>query len=292
MDKYTIQTLAIKAKLCWPNVDNSLRERIFLQELLLSPKTHADPTAWNTAWAQLLSQYAVTNLDWDLIPYHYKQPAIYARFYGDYSLTGSELVVYDLWQELRNHVFQMYLKNTPEVHEYGCGSGLNLLTLARQFPGKKLVGYDVSPAAITTVKLIAERHPEINLQGEQYSFIDGFPSNDTKPRLAIPFKNHAVLTCGALEQVGNRWQSFLNLVMWQQPSICVHVEPLLELYDETLLFDWLAARYHRGRGYLEGFLPAIRQLEKDGRAEIITCDRTYFGNVHNEGFSILVWKPK
>lgn len=295
MDNLTLKTLADRAGLYWPYVDCQHRDAIILSELCSTPKLKADPNLWDHCWSQVLQEYASVDFDWSLVPYHYKKPTPYARFCGKYISVATNLFVYELWCALREYVFQTYLKDTPEVREYGCGSGLNLLALSKLHPGKKLVGYDVSESAVATVKLIAERHPEISLRGRKYSFIDGFDTGFTgicDVESAAPFKGHAVLTCGALEQVGKKWQPFLNLIMWQQPSICVHVEPLLELYDETILFDWLAARYHCSRGYLEGYLPAIQQLEKDGRAEIITAERVQFGNVHNEGFSLLVWRPK
>ena len=73
--------------------------------------------------------------------------------------------------------------------------------------------------------------------------------------------------------------------------MCVHLEPLVELYDEDSLFDYPAIRYHRKRGYLDGYLTALRKLEREGRAEILDTRRLQFGSFFQEGYSLVMWKP-
>ena len=99
------------------------------------------------------------------------------------------------------------------------------------------------------------------------------------------------VTVLAMEQLGRSWGPFLDYLLAKRPSVCVHLEPLFELYDSNNLLDWLAMSYHRKRGYLEGFLPAVRKLETEGRADIIDVRRLYFGSFMHEGYSVLVWRP-
>src|SRR5258707_14365208 len=87
-----------------------------------------------------------------------------------------------------------------------------------------------------------------------------------------------VLTVHALEQVGAGWQPFVDFVIARRPRLCVHLEPLVELY-ETAPLDDLARRYHRKRRYLDGFVPAIKALAAHGRAEILTLRRTAFSGL-------------
>jgi hypothetical protein len=101
----------------------------------------------------------------------------------------------------------------------------------------------------------------------------------------------AVLTVHALEQLSTGWRPFLDYLLARRPGLCLHVEPLLELYDEHHPLDALASRYHRKRRYLEGFLPAVEALEAEGRAEILARRRTSFGGLHHESFSLLAWRP-
>jgi hypothetical protein len=69
------------------------------------------------------------------------------------------------------------------------------------------------------------------------------------------------------------------------------MEPLLDLYDQDNLVDYLAVRFHTFRGYLSGFLPRLRQLEAEKRIEILKVQRMNFGSLYHEGYSFVVWRP-
>ena len=69
------------------------------------------------------------------------------------------------------------------------------------------------------------------------------------------------------------------------------MEPTIEHYNPDILLDYLAIKFHRQRGYTEGWLPAIQQLEVEGRAEIIAAKRPFFGSTMMEGYSYVVWRP-
>ena len=71
----------------------------------------------------------------------------------------------------------------------------------------------------------------------------------------------------------------------------VHVEPTYEVYDQDLLFDYLAAKFHSKRGYTMGYLPRLKQLELDGKIEILNVKRLNFGSLFFEGFTNIIWKP-
>jgi hypothetical protein len=70
------------------------------------------------------------------------------------------------------------------------------------------------------------------------------------------------------------------------------MEPLVELYDEQRLVDYLAIKFHRKRGYLEGFLTSLRKLQAEGRIEILEQRRFYFGSIYHEGYSYVAWRPR
>ena len=83
----------------------------------------------------------------------------------------------------------------------------------------------------------------------------------------------------------------LEFFLESKPSICVHAEPLRELYDEKNLMDYLAMRYHEKRNYLVGLVPRLKELEMDGRIEILHLHRVMFGSLFHEGYSLLIWRP-
>jgi hypothetical protein len=121
-------------------------------------------------------------------------------------------------------------------------------------------------------------------QGRLFNFFAPDPEFRLEP-------GAVVLTFGALEQVGDRFGPFLEFLRANRPLRCVHVEVLEEMYDDSLLLDALALRYHRSRGYLSGFLPALQQRAARGELVLERVFRQHFGNRFNDTFSYLIWQP-
>jgi hypothetical protein len=101
-----------------------------------------------------------------------------------------------------------------------------------------------------------------------------------------------VITLHAMEQLGGGFAPMLDYLLSVRPGICLHLEPIAELYDPALLFDWLALRYHEKRNYLSGFLTALRAREAEGALTIHEVRRLRFGSVFHEGYSLVVWTPR
>jgi hypothetical protein len=98
-----------------------------------------------------------------------------------------------------------------------------------------------------------------------------------------------VFTIGTLEQAGRDFTSFIDWLLEQPFSICLHVETLYELYDRSQLIDYLAADYLEKRNYLRGFLEKLKILEKEKRIKILQVQRT-FGSFYHDGYSFVLWK--
>jgi hypothetical protein len=105
-------------------------------------------------------------------------------------------------------------------------------------------------------------------------------------------QNSAIFTIGALEQLGCDFESFLQFLLKKSPNLCLNVEPLCELYDEHYLLDYLAIKYMQKRKYLRNYIDRLKQLESDGKIEILTTQRMLFGSLYYEGWSFVLWKPK
>lgn len=176
--------------------------------------------------------------------------------------------------ELKRRLFKEYLSDVTALAEFGCGTGHNLKQYGEMFPKVKLTGFDWSPSAVALVSKIP------NAVGLPLDMGMRWPWRED---LGHP----AVLTCGSLEQLGDNFMPFLHSVVEMRPPICVHVEPCVELYDETKLFDRVAAMYHRSRGYLGRWIAEVEKL-----GEVLLKHRTGFGNIYNEGYSVVVWRPR
>ena len=205
------------------------------------------------------------------------------RLSGRYVVPESPLFEAHFLSVVRAYLFDKYFSDVREVAEFGCGTGHNLLALARQQPSKVVFGLDWSKRALDHVNQL--RQLGVNAHAAEFDLLH--PRSD----LHFNLRRVGVLTVGALEQVGARFENFLAFLCTHHPPICVHLEPIVELYDEAQVFDQLAIRYHRARGYLEGFLPALRRLEQRGLVEIMALHRIPFGSFYHEAYTYLVWRP-
>lgn len=168
-----------------------------------------------------------------------------------------------------------YLGEVADLAEFGSGPGQNLTNLVTLDGRRKYRGYDWSQEAC---RRVYER-------GFETGIFDMFRPEE-------PMKLDGVLTVHAMEQLGASWGPFLNFLHASRPKICIHIEPIYELYDPEKLMDFLAMRYHEKRRYLVGFLPALQTNAVRGIAEIIEVRRMFFGNLYHEAYSVVVWRPR
>jgi ribosomal protein S17E len=254
-------------------------------EVLFSPSGKHRESEWNVGWGENLAEFIQTGYAPEALVPKYYRPSHVKRWNGNYILAESSNLEYEFFEVLRHLIFQKFLENTTAVFEFGCGSPHNLLALAQQFPGLEIHGCDWSLSAVQIVNLLSEKN-SINAKGELFDFFN--PNFE----LNVPLGS-AFLTIGGLEQVGENHGEFLKFIMEKKPAICIHLEPIYELYDENdeSLFDYLAKRYHKSRNYLSGYLTRIIQLESEGKASIEAIKRVPFGGQFHEGWSLLVWRP-
>jgi hypothetical protein len=104
--------------------------------------------------------------------------------------------------------------------------------------------------------------------------------------LDIP-KGSAVLTWGALEQLGTNFQPFLNFLLSKDVFV-INVEPIIELFNPKNPMDNHSIEYMKKRNYLNGYLTAL----KKSKAKILRTQRLHFGNMNYEGWSFVIWRSK
>lgn len=189
------------------------------------------------------------------------------------------------WFEIfQRWLFATYFTEAKAVYEFGCGSGINLAALATLYPEKRYVGLDWTAAATAIVDEMAKGYGW-NMKGQRFDFFNP----DT--RVSID-EGAVVFTVGALEQTGPDHEAFLQYLLEMSPALCVNIEPIVEWYDENRLVDYAAIKFHRQRKYWEGFPGRLKQLEDEGRVEILKMKRSYFGSLYLEGYSQLIWRPR
>ena len=247
------------------------------------PGMHA---LWERNWAAQLE--AVIGSDDDtanrkIVP-EFIQDRNIVRLDGEFVTTRTLAFELNLANLLSKWLFRRYFSDVDWIGDFGAGSGLNLGFLADLFPGKALRGFDWSGSAVRIIDHIGEIK-QADVRGHLFDF------EEPDQSLNVPSRA-GVLTWGALEQVGNRFEPFMDWIRTRDPEIVVHVEPIVDWYDENLMVDEIAIRYHEKRGYLKDFWPALQDLEAAGEIEILQARRLRFGSLFHEVYSYIVWRPK
>jgi len=238
---------------------------------------------WEKGWKGNLAEINnPASVESGLIPKYFKknQPL---RLYQEFVKSPNPDFELDWFDVFRRWLFKKYLAKPEQVYEFGCGTGNNLALLGRLFPDKTMYGLDWAVSS----KKIVDRLAKIrgwNIQGKIFDFFSPDQS------LKMP-ENSAVLTIDALEQTDSRYEKFLQFLIKKSPAVCIHVEPIVEWYDENNLIDYLAILHHRRRRYLEGFVNRLKSLESQRRIRILKLRRSYFGSTLIEGYSQVIWQP-
>jgi SAM-dependent methyltransferase len=238
---------------------------------------------WEACWSDNLQKFVEGGYDPSKLVPDFMRPGQAIRLQRRYVVPRNPRFELDFFRVCRAFLFDRFFKDVRKVFEFGCGSGFNLIALAEQLPGKELYGLDWSKSSYEMVDLFREKL-RINIKGMHFDFFN--PDR----RLALG-ADAGVFTMCALEQVGPRHGEFLEFLLEKKPAICVNMEPTLELYDTANLADYLAARYHRKRGYLDGYLTKLRELDAKGRIKILDTRRFDFGSTYHECYSFTAWKP-
>jgi hypothetical protein len=239
---------------------------------------------WQKGWEENLDEFSSKGFALETLVPRFMRPEPIVRLNGDYvraTTPNFEFLFHDV---MRRWLFVKYMSEAESIFEFGCGSAYNLVAIAEIAPHLRLIGLDWAESAVNLANLIGKTH-QINLSGRAFDFFH--PDEDLQLG-----PNDAALTICSLEQVGPRHEAFIEFLLRKRPRICVHMEPLLDLYDPKNLVDYMAIRFHTLRQYLSGFLSRLKEFEAAKRLEIVTAQRTYFGSLYHEGYSLVVWRPR
>lgn len=239
---------------------------------------------WEEGWAENLDAFKKGEKD-ALIPAYTHKDQI-ARWKRDFmkptkpGFDNGVLAIITTW------LFEKYLKDAATIYDFGCGTGRHLLQVREVNPKARLVGLDWTRASQEIIREMGKNAILKNAESRHFDFF--------KPDHSLVLAPGSfVYTIGALEQVGENHKAFVEYLLKNKPSLCVHVEPIAELLDPHHLVDYLAIEYFRKRHYLWGFLTHLRELEKEGKINIHKAQRTYLGaNKFVDHYSVVVWSPR
>jgi hypothetical protein len=245
-----------------------------------------DPTVWIRGWGEVAEQISDHAITVETLRPQYFRGEPTCRLFGRYIRPAAADFEYYAGLALRRIIFAAFLKNQTSVVEFGCGTGINVLLLADQFPSMQLTGTDWAPVCKDILAQMARQKSQ-QISGEVFNMLTASGWDG-----ASIDHGTACLTVHAMEQLGANWQVFADFILTRKPGLCLHIEPLFELYDPASAFDDRVRRYHLKRGYLRGFHPYVLSLCEQGKADLIASRRVAFGGLFHEAYSILAWRPR
>lgn len=262
------------------NVIKSVLEKINLKSLRVSGENNNE--VWEKGWGEILEEISEKFHPDKIMPQYFDHHNI-MRFDGHYIKAISSNFVYKYDQIIRKIIIKKYI-NTKKLIEIGCGTGSGTLLAAN------LLSKDIELTAsdwATKSQLIVDKISEYTkrpIKSVQFNMLDlkGWEE------LGVD-KDSTIISFHALEQLGDNYKLLLNKLASQKIQ-CIHLEPIVELYNNENLYDELAIIYHNKRNYLGSYLSEIKRLEKHGKAKIIKEQRISFGDRYHEAYSLIIWK--
>lgn len=239
---------------------------------------------WENGWTENLQAFIKSNYDLSSLTPKYMHKFNVRRLFSKYIKPLDRNFEVNFYTAYRHFLFKKYLSNYEHLYEFGCGTGYNLVIMAQIFPDKDITGLDWATSSAHLVNEIASKH-NYRLKGRCFDFFNP----DYSLRVA---DNSAFITLNSLEQLGNDYNKFIEFILNKRPEICINSEPILELYDQNNLLDYLASKYHNKRNYLKNYLSALKKYEHEGVIEILKVQRVHSGNIFHDAYSYVVWKVK
>ncbi len=237
---------------------------------------------WERGWTENLESFVSHGLDVnELIPKFVRKKEV-VRYKGNFILPADSNFETNFVRVLRNYLFSKYFKDATKVFEFGCGTGLNLIAISKLYPEKKLYGLDWSEASCEIVDKLSSKLG-LDLSAVRFDMFS--------PDYGIELDSRsAVLTVGAMEQLGTNFMPFARFLLKKQPSVVINIEVNYEAHDRQSLFGFLAAAYIEKRNYLRGFFAYLHDLANQGLVSVLESRQT-FGGLYHDGYAYTVWKP-
>lgn len=238
---------------------------------------------WRDAWKEQLERFEQSGYSIEALNPKFVDGSTIMRWQGAYVRGITRLFELRFMEVLREWVYLTFLSDIGRLQEFGSGSAFNVAAYARLYPQVPIEALDWAPGAVRIAELLREKLG-MKITGRKFDFFAPDPSFEIGA-------DTGVFTMCALEQTGDRFGIFLDYLLAKRPKRVVHIEPILELYDDALPHDRLAILYHTRRKYLAGLLPRLQELSCAGKVHLKFVRRLRFGSRFHECFTIIAWEP-
>lgn len=238
---------------------------------------------WNEGWGENLELFQKEKALNAVRPGYFDKIS-FVRWKQDWVFPLSQDFEYRMLAVIQDWLFDKYFRAATDIYEFGCGTGHNLLRARDVNADARLFGLDWAESSQGLLEQIRLSGKDKNIHGHRFNFFEP----DLNFKLA---PGASVYTVAALEQVGERFEAFIQYLLSMKPATVVHIEPIEELLDSNHLLDFISIQYFRKRKYLRGLLPYLRDLEAQRQIKIERAERTWIGSFFIEGYSVIVWRP-
>jgi len=237
---------------------------------------------WIKGWTENLREFVDSGLEISRLVPKYIRPNQPIRLFGDYAIPENQNFELDFTNVIKSWLFETYLKDVDYVHEFGCGTGYDLVNIARMYPEKELHGYDwVEPPK--EILSILNEDLGYNTIGHVFNMFE--PDYDIEVQ-----ENSALYTVGSLEQLGKDFEPFIQFILKKKPAIVINLDTYSELYSEDNLSEYLALKFDRARNYLFGYLTRLAYMHEEKEIKIIKIQYVPCGSLYHTGYSYAIWK--
>lgn len=238
---------------------------------------------WEAGWQENLDAFNKSNGDLAALTPKYIRHGLPLRLNKNFIESMDPQFEFNWYTVFRRWLFKTYFSDADAIFEFGCGSGYNVSVLAELFENSQIVGLDWAEPSVEIINRLNASGLS-NVKGRRFDFFE--PDYD----LDVP-ENSAFLTVGAIEQTGSNYNEFLDFILAKKPSICVHAEPFMELYDSDSIVDYTALKCLQQRQFIKGYIDRLKELESQGRAEVLKVKRSFFGSMMLESYAQVIWRP-
>jgi hypothetical protein len=221
-----------------------------------------------------------------LSPVYYKKDApSFFHENGTLYICGNSALTAEMQLLYVRYLALTFFKDCRSIHEFGSGTGINLLSMALLFPQKEIIGYEWTQSGIDLANLIGEKTGS-NVRGRYFDML--------RPDYSVNLTGAAVLTFGSVEQLSEHYGDFLEFLIRGRPALVAHVEPDTStpppgLHKKISVYYKLSLLYMRLRGYPKYFTQNINTLYSQGKIDILFSRQLPFPIYSS--VRCIIWKP-
>ena len=239
---------------------------------------------WEKGWNENLQDFIASGCDLKALVPKFVRPDQPIRFEHDYVMPRAAQFELEYYRVFRRWLFRSFLAESKLIYEFGCGTGYNLAELAELYPQTELHGLDWVSAPKEIIRLHG-RAPR--LPDDRARLRHAEPGS----RAADAGRRHRPGHRGP-RAIGTQWEPFLDFILERKPALFVHVDSILEWY-ERVPADRLPGGQVRPPAQVPGgLLAAPAAAGGAGAHRDPATQRSPFGSLFHDGYSLIVWRPK